>query len=65
MLNGYVTYDELRIITGYSEPFLNKLIVEGLKIHEADLQPHKVTHKLKEKLFSLQEVENWLKVHIF
>lgn len=65
MLDGYVTYEELKIITGYSEKFLNKLIVKGLKFHEADLQPERITHKLKECLFSLKEVESWLRIHIF
>ena len=27
MLNGYVTYDELKLITGFNDYFLSKLIV--------------------------------------
>lgn len=65
MLAGYVTYEELKIITGYSDKFLNKLIINGLNIHEADLQYKQMNSKIKQMLFNLQEVEDWLKVHIF
>ncbi len=65
MLAGYVTYDELLLITGFSEKFLNKLIIKGLNMHEADLEYEKLSSKYKQQLFNLQEVEDWLKVHIF
>ena len=65
MLAGYVTYDELKIITGYSDAFLNKLILNGLNVHEADATYSRVDSKIKQTLFSLQEVEDWLRVHIF
>ena len=38
MLNGYVTYDELKLITGFNDYFLSKLITKGLNLHEADLE---------------------------
>ena len=68
MLNGYVTYDELKLITGYNDSFLSKLISKGLNLHEADLdydvnKPKKTSYKMM--LFNLQEVEDWLRVHIF
>ena len=34
MLAGYITYEELKLITGYSDVILNKLITKGLNFHE-------------------------------
>lgn len=65
MLAGYVTYDELKYITGYSDSFLNKLIIKGLNMHEADLEYKNMSSNIKQMLFSLQEVEDWLRVHVF
>jgi len=70
MLNGYVTYDELKLITGFNDYFLSKLITKGLTIHEADLEYNNINKpkredRYKNMLFNLAEVENWLKVHIF
>lgn len=70
MLAGYITYDELKLITGYSDTFLSKLITKGLQFHEADLEYNnpkkpKNPYNYKKTLFNLQEVEDWLKVHVF
>lgn len=67
MLAGYVTYNELKLITGFSDRFLNKLIVKGMNINEADLEYERLncTSKHKQVLFNLQDVEDWLKVHVF
>jgi len=65
MLAGYVTYEELKLITGYPDRFLNQLIVNGLNIHEADLNMKQIGGNTKQMLFNLQEVEDWLKVHVF
>ena len=70
MLNGYVTYDELKLITGFNDYFLSKLITKGLNLHEADLEYNNLNNtvgrdKYKQTLFNLKEVEEWLKVHIF
>lgn len=70
MLDGYVTYDELKLITGFSDYFLSKLITKGLVFHEADLEYNSKkkplrTDRYKKMLFSLHEVEQWLRVHIF
>ena len=57
MLAGWVTYEELKLITGFSDNFLNKLIANGLET--------KIVGKnTKDRLFNLQEVEEWLKVHL-
>ena len=45
--------------------FLNKLIVQGLSIHEVDLEHTKISSKYKQILFNLDEVEEWLRVHVF
>ena len=70
MLNGYVTYKELKLITGFSDCFLSRLITKGLNIHEVDLEYNSVNKpkredRYKNLLFNLEEVENWLRVHIF
>lgn len=70
MLNGYVTYDELKLVTGFPDYFLSKLITKGLKFHEADLEYNNIkkptrSDRYKLMLFNLKEVEEWLKVHIF
>lgn len=65
MLAGYVTYDELLLITGYSEKFLNRLIIKGLNMHEADLEIRQFNPKYKQRLYNLQEVEEWLRIHVY
>ena len=57
MLAGWVTYEELKLITGFSDNFLNKLIANGLETKT-------VGKNTKDRLFNLQEVEGWLKVHL-
>lgn len=70
MLAGYITYEELKLITGYSDVILNKLITKGLNFHELDLEYNNInkpkrSDRYKRMLFNLQEVEDWLRVHIF
>jgi hypothetical protein len=70
MLAGYITYEELKLITGYSEVILNKLITKGLAFHELDLEYNNInkpqrSDRYKRLLFNLQEVEQWLRLHIF
>ena len=71
MLAGYITYEELKLITGFSDVFLNRLITKGLAFHEVDLEYNNIGRKPKREdyykriLFNIQEVENWLKVHVF
>ena len=50
MLAGYVTYEELKLITGYPDRFLNQLIVNGLNIHEADLNMKQIGGNTKQML---------------
>lgn len=70
MIAGYVTYNELKIITGFTDAFLSKLITKGLNLHEVDLEYNnekkpKRPDAYKQAMFNLQEVEEWLKAHIF
>ena len=53
------------MITGYSDQFLNKLIIQGMNVHEIDLEYKKLNSKYKQTLFSVSEVENWLRTHLF
>lgn len=61
MIAGYVTYDELKIITGFNDYTLNTLIKTGMRAHQ--ITPEGRTYK--QSLFNLQEVEDWAKVHLF
>lgn len=66
MINGYVTYEELKVITGYSDDFLKFLIVNGIKSHQIKTNKvTNVTYKLKDQLFNLKEVEEWLKLVVY
>lgn len=68
MIAGYVTYNELKIITGYSDVMLTKLLIQGINSHELEITKGIRKEKilpLKEQLFNLNEVERWIKVHIF
>lgn len=68
MINGYVTFDELLIITGFTPTQLHKLLYEGLACHELDItryQVHKYSVPINERLFNLQEVEKWISSHIY
>lgn len=65
MIAGYVTYDELKLITGFDDKLLNKLILLGMNYHELDLDHTNFTSKYKEQLFNLEEVEEWIRMHIF
>ena len=68
MIDGYITYNELKIITGYSDAILARLLIQGLNTHELELiegvRKEKVI-PLKQQVFKLKEVEDWLKIHIF
>ena len=68
MINGYVTYNELKLITGYSDPMLNQLLIQGISQHQLEIQvdsDKRFSRPLRECLFNLSEVENWIKLHIF
>ena len=62
MIAGYVTYEELKIITGYTQDTLDRLIIDGMRLHELSYQG---TGPFRNYLFNLEEVENWLRVNIF
>lgn len=59
MLNGYVTYDELSLITGFNDRFLKTFIKEGILEHKITITKSK---KFTQNLYDLKEVEEWLKI---
>ena len=66
MINGYVTYKELLLITGLENKVLDKLIRNGLTYHEIsyeNINPDSVS--IHNKLFNLEEVINWISLHIY
>ncbi len=68
MINGYITYNELKIITGFDDEILRHLLLQGMSQHqlEVNVTTTKGNEKtLQEQVFNLQEVENWLRIHIY
>lgn len=63
MISGYVTFEELSLLTGYSEKLLELLTIRGLKFHEVSVLVRK--KELKQKLINLKEFEEWVKLHIY
>lgn len=68
MIDGYITYNELKIITGYSDKLLTRLLIQGMNTHELEVvKGIRVENPIpiREQVFSLEEVESWLNIHIF
>ena len=65
MINGYVTFNELVLITGLPEYKLRKLISAGMKYHTLGYVLENNRTSYKDCLYNLDEVINWIKVHIF
>ena len=69
MINGYVTFEELKIITGYSDSALVRLIMQGINQRQLELHGgiynQEVAKPIREQLFNLEEVEKWLRIHIY
>ena len=67
MINGYVTFEELKIITGLDNLLLEKLIREGVTLHELSYEPldGRISRKLEQRLFNLDEVTKWISLHIY
>ena len=68
MINGYVTYNELKIITGFDDNLLRQLLLEGLTHHELEVNitiDKRYNKPLKEQLFNLEEVEKWISTHVY
>lgn len=55
------------MLTGFKEPLLRKLIIEGITRHELSINTFIKSNKknLDEQLFNLDEVVNWIKLHIY
>lgn len=67
MINGYVTYDELKILTGLDDSQLGKMIRQGLALHELDMTPidGRTSNNVKVNLFNLRQVLDWMSIHIY
>ena len=69
MIAGYITYDELKIITGFSDAVLSRLLNLGINQHqlhvETGIYNQKVAKHIKQCLFNLKEVENWIRLHVY
>lgn len=69
MINGYVNFEELQIITGFSCNQLYCLLKDGLTLHELSYSPLSMEggryRSIKEELYNLDEVMKWLSIHIY
>lgn len=64
MLDGYVTYKELKLITGLPENILNALIVQGVNQRQLEVDNSDGV-ELKHMLYNLAQFEKWMRVHIY
>ena len=63
MLNGYITYDELKIITGYPDKVLRNLLLQGMSQHQINVNANKLN--ITQQVFNLDEVVKWISIHLF
>ena len=64
MLNGYITYNELKLITGYDDTLLKNIIMQGLTSHELTCQSSR-GKEITQNIYNLDEVVKWISLHIF
>lgn len=64
MINGYVTFNELMLITGFSEKMLEELLIQGLTFHELSIINCR-RKELKQQLINLEEFSKWISTHIY
>ena len=60
MIAGYVTYDELKLITGFPDRLLSGILSEGVRLHAIT-----IGESYTKTLYNLKEVEDWIRVHIY
>lgn len=66
MVNGYLTYDELKLISGLDEKLLNKLIRDGLTLNEIEYIPCDIRYNnMSQSLFNYDQVQRWIGLHIY
>lgn len=69
MIDGYVTLEELQVLTCFNKTFLRKLILSGLSRKELFISNGSRKDDLKQPfqqtMFKLSDVEKWIRIHIF
>ena len=67
MINGYVTYDELKIITGFDSTTLDRILRDGLTCHEFEFETldRRAKYHINKKLYNLNEVLDWICIHVY
>ena len=63
MIAGYVNYQELKLLTGFNDTMLKRIIKEG-RLDKKITVFGKVRY-LEEALYNLKEVEEYIKVMIY
>jgi len=62
LINGFVTFEELKFITGLAPLTLRKLIKDGMEVKAIE-SSGKVIHK--DQLFDLKQTLDWISLHIY
>lgn len=63
MLNGYITIDELMIITGFDKKLIEQLMQLGMPTHTFNQY---ISKKYKGTiLLNIKEVEKWLQLALY
>ena len=69
MINGYVTFNELELITGLDAKLLKNLLLLGMNNNVLDVDMQEVNNcykkPLREQIFNLQQVQDWICLHIY
>ena len=63
MIAGYVNYQELKLLTGFSDTMLKRIIKEG-RLDKKITVFGKVRY-VEDSLFNLKEVEDYIRVMIY
>jgi len=61
MLGGYVTYDELKLLTGFPDNVLSNFIRAGIEKKCLTVTSPKGAKKFRQYLYSIEQVEKLLK----
>lgn len=65
MIAGFMTFNELKLVTGFTDAQLSKLIREGLEADYITMEDGTSNRYYKSALFNVKQVEEWIRLHIY